>query len=100
MASGAAVLVTAMRVTSLGSRLARAHAAAIRPLTSSSFSAKGVFLTTRRLLPRVQLSGRGIIGASRVDRKMKAMADDPRFKAAIERFDALNARDPAGKELV
>jgi hypothetical protein len=31
---------------------------------------------------------------------MKAMADDPRFKAAIERFDALNARDPDGKELV
>ena len=31
---------------------------------------------------------------------MKAMADDPRFTAAIERFDALNARDPVGKELV
>lgn len=31
---------------------------------------------------------------------MKAMPDDPRFSAAIERFDALNAQDPVGKELI
>src|SRR2546421_9172055 len=65
--SGAAFLVTAMSVTSLGSRLAFLQAAAIRSLTSLSLSANGDRLATQYSFGLICGDYKGRDGAGIVD---------------------------------
>src|SRR4051794_4140627 len=93
--SGAAFLVTAMSVTSLGSRLAFLQAAAIRSFTSLNLSESGDRLATRYSFVNADYKEPPSAG---IVRAMGPEAE--KFRRAIQRFDEANAEDPHGQELI